>query len=107
MAPVPTPRRGQLPAADSCGVPPLVAAPTTTAAPSDPRADKYLDALKREGVPLDDTATLLVIADSLCTRRSDTSDSAQADRLMTAFPGRWTPKQAATIVDCASQLGCG
>jgi hypothetical protein len=106
MAPSHGPNRGQRPAAHCCGVRPPVTSSPTTAAPIDPRAARYLDALKREGVPVVDTATLLFIADSVCTRRSDTSDSAQADRLMTAFPGRWTPKQAATIVDCANKLVC-
>lgn len=63
--------------------------------------------LKRKGVALEDTATLLVVVDSVCTRRGDTSDSAEADRLMTAFPGRWTQPQAGTVGDCASKLACG
>ncbi|MGH3888407.1 MAG: DUF732 domain-containing protein [Pseudonocardiaceae bacterium] len=87
--------------------PPPVAAPTTTAGPIDLGAAAYLDALKREGVPREDTATLLVAADSVCSRRGDTSESAQTDRLMTAFPGRWTPQQAVTTGDCASKLACG
>ncbi|MGH3815759.1 MAG: hypothetical protein ACRDUV_25475 [Pseudonocardiaceae bacterium] len=65
-----------------------VAAPTTTAGPIDSGTAAYLDALKRKSIPLEDTTTLLVVADNVCTRRGDTSDSAQADRLMTAFPGR-------------------
>lgn len=59
------------------------------------------------GVSAAGAATLLVVADSMCARRGDTSESAQADRLMTAFPGRWTQQQAVTIVDCASKLACG
>lgn len=51
--------------------------------------------LRREGALLKDTATLLVIADSVCTRRGDTSDSVHADRLMT-FPGRQPPGTIAT-----------
>lgn len=53
--------------------------------------------LNRKGVPLEDTATLLVCADSVCTRRGDTSNSARVERLMTAFPGQRTQQQASTI----------
>ncbi len=78
-----------------------------TAAPIGPRAAAYLDALKRESVPVEDIPTLLLVADSVCARRGDTTVLAQADRLMAAFPGRWRPQQAAIIVDCAIKLVCG
>lgn len=68
-------------------------------------AAAYLDAPKKEGVHLEDTATLLIVADSVCTWRSDTSESAQAERLLTAFPGQST-QQAVTIIDCARKLAC-
>ncbi len=45
-----------------------VATPITTAGPIDPGAAAYLGALRREGVRPEDTATLLVVADSVCTR---------------------------------------
>ncbi|MGQ0715869.1 MAG: DUF732 domain-containing protein [Pseudonocardiales bacterium] len=78
-----------------------------TAAPIGPRAAAYLDALQREGVPVEDIPTLLLVADGVCAQRGDTDVPAQADRLMAAFPGRWTPQQAAIIVDCAIKLVCG
>ncbi|MGH4007203.1 MAG: DUF732 domain-containing protein [Pseudonocardiaceae bacterium] len=78
-----------------------------TTAPIGPRAAAYLDALKREGVPVEDISTLLFVADSVCARRGDTDVPTQADRLMAALPGRWTPQQAAIIVDSAIKLVCG
>jgi Protein of unknown function (DUF732) len=84
-----------------------VAGPSSnTTAPISPRAAAYLDALKRESVPVEDTPTLLLVADSVCTRQDNTNVPAEADRLMAAFPGRWRPQQAATIVDCALKLVC-
>ena len=81
--------------------------PRNTAAPIAPRAAAYLEALRRENIPVEDVPTLLLVADSVCARRGDTTVPAQADRLMAAFPGRWRPQQAAVIVDCAIKLGCG
>lgn len=78
-----------------------------TAAPIGPRDAAYLDALKREGIPVEDIPTLLLVADSVCAQRGDTDMPAQTDRLMAAFPGRWGPQQAAIIVDCAIELVCG
>jgi hypothetical protein len=79
----------------------------STAAPIGPRAAAYLDALKRERVPVEDIPTMLLVADSVCARRGDTNVPAQADRLMAAFPGRWRPQQAAIIVDSAIKHVCG
>ncbi len=76
------------------------------AAPIDPRAATYLEALEREGVPAEDVPTLLLVADSVCIRRGDTTVPAQVDRLMTAFPGRWSAQQAAIIVDFAIKHVC-
>lgn len=78
-----------------------------TAAPIGPRAATYLDALKRKSIPVVDIPTLLLVADSVCARRGDTTVPAQTDRLMAAFPGRWRPQQAAIIVDCAIKHVCG
>ena len=77
-----------------------------TAAPISPRAVAYLDALKRESVPVVDIHTLLLVADSVCAQRGVTNVAAQADRLMATFPGRWTPQQATVIVDGAINLVC-
>ncbi len=77
------------------------------AAPIGPRAAAYLDALKQESVPVEDIPTLLLVADSVCARRGDTTVAAQADQLMAAFPGRWGPQQATIIVDCAIKNVCG
>jgi len=77
------------------------------AAPIGPRAAAYLDALKRDSVPVEDIPTLLLVADSVCARQGDTTVPAQTDRLMAAFPGRWRPQQAAIIVDCAIKHACG
>lgn len=92
----------------------IVSANTTVGGPSssnaaeiDPRAAAYLEALEREGVPVVDVPTLLLVADSVCVRRGDTTVPAQADRLMTAFPGRWLPEQAAIVVDVAIKHVCG
>ena len=76
-------------------------------APIGPRAAAYLDALKRENIPVVDISTLLLVADSVCARQGDAGVPAQAERLMAAFPGRWTPQQAAVIVDRAIELVCG
>ncbi|MGH3777441.1 MAG: DUF732 domain-containing protein [Pseudonocardiaceae bacterium] len=78
-----------------------------TTAPIGPRAVAYLDALKRESVPVVDIPTLLLVADSVCAQQGDTNVAAQADRLMAAFPGQWRPQQAAIIVDCAIKHVCG
>ncbi|MGH3824516.1 MAG: DUF732 domain-containing protein [Pseudonocardiaceae bacterium] len=87
---------------------PAVADPTrSVAAPISPRAAAYLDALKRENIPIVDIPTLLLVADSVCARQGDTDVPAQAERLMAAFPGRWSSQQAAMIVDCAIKLVCG
>ena len=77
------------------------------AAPANPRVTAYLDALKRENIPVGDIPTLLLVADSVCARHGDTNVSAQAEQLMAAFPGRWRPQQAAIIVDRAIELICG
>ena len=77
-----------------------------TTAPISPRATAYLDALKRENIPVEDIPTLLLVADSVCARRGNTNTQEQTDRLMAAFPGRWGPQQAATIVDCAIRFVC-
>jgi len=96
-----SPVQGALPA-------PIVADSSSTApAQTDPRAATYLDALKRENIPVLDIPTLLLVADSVCARQSDTNASVQAQRLMAAFPGRWKPQQAAIIVDRAIELVCG
>lgn len=50
---------------------------------------------------------MLLVADSVCARKSDTNVPAQAERLMAAFPGRWAPQQAAIIVDRAIEFVCG
>ncbi len=80
---------------------------SNNAAPISPRAAAYLDALTRESVPVMDVPTLLLVADSVCARRGDINVPTQADRLMEAFPGRWTPQQAAIIVDGAITHVCG
>ncbi|MGH3766511.1 MAG: DUF732 domain-containing protein [Pseudonocardiaceae bacterium] len=87
--------------------PVVVDSPKNIATPIAPRAAAYLDALKRDDIPVADIPTLLLVADSVCARQSDTNVSAQAERLMTAFPGRWRPQQAAIIVDRAIELVCG
>jgi hypothetical protein len=76
-------------------------------APIGPRAAAYVDALKRENIPVVDVSTLLLVAGSVCARQGDVSVPAQAERLMAAFPGRWSPQQAAVIVDRAIELVCG
>ena len=76
-------------------------------APIGPRVAAYLDALKRENISVVDNSTLLLVADSVCARRGDADVPAQAERLMTAFPGRWRPQQAVVIVDRAIELVCG
>lgn len=77
------------------------------AAPIGPRAAAYLDALKRENIPVVDSPTLLLVADSVCARQSNTGVPAQVERLMAAFPGRWRAQQAAIIVNRAIELVCG
>ena len=76
------------------------------AVPISQRTTAYLDALKRENIPVTDIPTLLLVADSVCARQRDTNASAQAERLMAAFPGRWVPQQAAIIVNRAIELVC-
>lgn len=78
-----------------------------TAAPVDPRAVAYLDALNRESIPVVDIPTLLLAANSVCAQQGETNVPAQADRLMAAFPGQWRPQQAAIIVDSAFKHVCG
>ena len=86
---------------------PIVAGSSRSiAAPIGSRAAAYLDALKRENVPVVDIPTLLLVADSVCARQGDTNPPVQAERLMAAFPGRWSPQQAAIIVHHAIELVC-
>ncbi|HET9254327.1 MAG TPA: DUF732 domain-containing protein [Pseudonocardiaceae bacterium] len=76
-------------------------------APMSARTAAYLDALRREDINVADVPTLLLVADSVCSRQNDADAPAQADRLIAAFPGRWTPRQAAVIVDRAIKNVCG
>jgi Protein of unknown function (DUF732) len=86
--------------------PTVVNPPGNTTTQIGPRATAFLEALNRENIPIADTHTLLLVADSICARKSDTTVQAQAERLMTAFPGRWNSQQAVTIVDYAIKLVC-
>lgn len=87
---------------------PAIAGPAKNiAAPISPRAEAYLNALQRDGIAVVDIPTLLFVADSVCARQTDTTGPAQTERLMAAFPGRWTPQQAAVIVDSAIKHFCG
>lgn len=76
------------------------------AVPIGPRAAAYLDALNREQIPDVDIPTLLFVADSVCARQGEITVPTQTERVMAAFPGRWSSQQAATIVDRAIKLVC-
>jgi hypothetical protein len=95
------------PVQDARAAPTAVDSARNAAAPVNPRTAAYLDALKRADINVADIPTLLLVADSVCARQGDAGVPAQAERLIAAFPGRWTPQQAAVIVDQAIKIVCG
>jgi len=102
-----------LAAAPAAMTPPMVTTPSVTptaaapaaALPADSRRAAYLEALSKVGIPTMDEPTLLLIASGVCAQHQ-VSAAELSRQVLTLFPGRWTAKDANTLVDCAKMFFC-